>query len=71
MQHSVKLAIKFVGEEKTIALTWEVDEQETILRIPDEAIPALVHDLAQALVEKQLKQSKKTKQPPHAGTYSC
>ena len=67
---SINIKIKFVGENRTIALTWEDDNRETRLSIPDEAIPALIHDLALALVEKQAKQSKKTKKP-HADTYSC
>jgi hypothetical protein len=70
MQQSINIKIKFVGKNRTIALTWEAGDQETRLSIPDEAIPALIHDLALALVEKQAKQSKKTKQP-HADTYSC
>ena len=70
MQQAINIKIKFVGEDRTIALAWEDTYQETRLSIPDEAIPALIHDLAQALVEKQAKQSKKTKQP-HADTYSC
>lgn len=70
MQQAINIKIKFVGKNRTIALTWEAGDQETRLSIPDEVIPALIHDLAQALVEKQAKQSKQTKHP-HADTYSC
>ena len=60
MSNVIKIEIKFVGDEKTIALTWVTEDQLSMLKIPDKAIPALIHDLAQALVERQSKIEKQS-----------